>query len=430
MLARGEPLSCLLDKFARSALIAHNPAISKFLPEDVATIFEQYVIPIDKRTHADLITMMSTVPGLINIAFDGATVNGKQKIVYTVSKGSVSVFHQWSSLGSDVHVTEAEVEDAKKVCDNARKLFECDIASLPVDNAAVNVASKVVELLNLEGQKTIVSRDPAHCIDLLSKDIAKTSVVVGVLQEAKEVFSFCKKDRIDSIRRESIEADLIEPEVTVKHHSETRMNFVHEHVRTAAKQNQFICSLASNDKFIKFYNERGTKEKNDIDGVLGRCNHQCWLRMETLCTLSKHFLRVHHLCSRSDFPLSCYVLLVQALRNSINKAITAHDGKFDRVLGPGSAREIADMIRIRFNMDGYNPPGRKVGLLDCHHIWCFLCDPFNHDWRSKFIIKGNLKVHVTEMINHFIPLDADGTSTTRHKLHKDFKVRTTEQYVC
>ena len=198
------------------------------------------------------------------------------------------------------------------------------------------------------------------------------------------------------------------------------MNFVHEHVRTAAKQNQFICSLGSNDKFIKFYNERGTKGKNEIDGILGHCNHQRWLRMETLCTLSKHFLRVHHLCSRSDFPLSCYVLLVQALRNSINKAITAHDGKFDRVLGPGSAREIADMIRIRFNMDGYNPPGRKVGLLDCHHIWCFLCDPFNHEWRSKFIIEGNLKVHVTEMINHFIPLDADGTSTTSHKLHRWF----------
>ena len=70
---------------------------------------------------------------------------------------------------------------------------------------------------------------------------------------------------------------------------------------------------------------------------------------------------------------------MQALHNSINKAISAHDGKFDHVLGPGFSREIVEMICICFNMDGYNPPGHKFGLLDCHHIWCFLCDPFNHE---------------------------------------------------
>ena len=422
ILARGEPLVRLLDEFAVSALIAHNPAIGNFLPQDERTIYEKYVVPIDRFVSSELTKIMAQIPGLINVAFDGATINGKQKVIYTVSKGEFSSFHHWSNLGSDIHVTEKEVQDAKAVCDSARSTYNCSIASLPVDNAALNVATKVAALLQLEGEKTIVSRDPAHCVDLLSKDLAKTAVVSGVLKEAKEVYSFCKKDRIDSIRIESMKELLIDVEVCAKHYSETRMNFVHEHVRSAAKQNQFIASLNDNEKFRKFYNERGTKEKNDIDAILGRCNHTRWTRMETLCTLSVHFVRVHHLCSRSDFPLSCYVLLVQALRNSINKAISVDDRKFDRVLGPGSAAEIANMIRERFNMDGKSPSGRKVGLLDSHHIWCFICDPFNFEWREKFKIAGNLRVHVQEMIDHFIPLDEDGTCTTRRKIHNDFEV--------
>ena len=41
------------------------------------------------------------------------------------------------------------------------------------------------------------------------------------------------------------------------------------------------------------------------------------------------------------------------------------DDKFDRVLvGTGSAKEIADVIDCRINMDGAKPPGSKVGLID------------------------------------------------------------------
>ena len=71
--------------------------------------------------------------------------------------------------------------------------------SLPVDNAAVNVATKVAAILKIEGEKIIVFRNTAHCVDRLSKDLAKTAVVSGVLKEAKEVYSFCKKDCIDSV---------------------------------------------------------------------------------------------------------------------------------------------------------------------------------------------------------------------------------------
>ena len=222
-----------------------------------------------------------------------------------------------------------------------------------------------------------MSRDPAHCIDRLSKDLAKTEIVSKILQEAKEVYNFVHRDRMDSIRKDAILEGRLPRDITVKCHAETRMNHIHDHILSASRQRFFLATITLNYNFKRYYDERSKKDRDDIDAILGRCNNGRWLRMETFCKLSAHFLRVHKLCSRHDFPLSCYILLVQGMRNGINKTITEENCAFDHVLGSGLEKEIADMIRCCFNMDGSDPEGRKVGLLDKHHIWCFLCDPFN-----------------------------------------------------
>jgi hypothetical protein len=41
-------------------------------------------------------------------------------------------------------------------------------------------------------------------------------------------------------------------------------------------------------------------------------------------------------------------------------------------------------------MDGAKPRGSKVGLIDEYHIWCFLMDPFNYEWRITYVIDGNM----------------------------------------
>jgi len=107
------------------------------------------------------------------------------------------MFVKWSDLGSDVHVTEAEVGDAYNVCNQIKSAFSTKIASISVDNAASKVAERVAKKLNADGDPALPLRDPAHCIDLLSKDLAKTSVVRSVLAEAKEVFELCRTNRID-----------------------------------------------------------------------------------------------------------------------------------------------------------------------------------------------------------------------------------------
>lgn len=424
VVARGEPLSRLTDQYVVAALLSHKPAIKKWLPEDEKTIYNNFVVPIDVRTSTELTKYMACIPGDINIAFDGVTVNHKQKILYTVSKGQFSVCLTYTDLGSKKHVTSAEVDDAVKICEEAKKTFNAKIASIPVDNAAKHVASLVCAKLD---DCCLVLRDPAHCVDLLSKDMAKTNVVKSVLADAKEVYDLVINDRIDSIRREALDDFLIDEECVSKNTVDTRMNLVHDHIVTACKQNEFISSLGTNEKFKCYFNERSNADKEKITSILRRCNFDRWERMNTLTTVTEKFKRIHKLCSRSDFPLSCYVLLVQGLRNGLNVALNADDGKFGKVLGEGAGNEIAEMIRCRFNMDGSDPSGRKVGLLDKFHIWCFICDPFGHEWRSTLKIAGDFNTHVNEMINHFIPLDGAigsvGSTTTRDKIYKDFMVR-------
>ena len=87
-------------------------------------------------------------------------------IVYTLSKGEFSIFLTWSNLGSLKHQTEAEIDDAYCICQEATVQYDSDIASIPVDDAARTVASGIAA--RFTDMAIVVSCDPSHCIDLLS----------------------------------------------------------------------------------------------------------------------------------------------------------------------------------------------------------------------------------------------------------------------
>ncbi len=125
------------------------------------------------------------------------------------------MFYKWTDLGSDIHVTDAEVDNAYDVCNQIKVAFNTKIASISVDNAASKVAECVSQKLNADGDSTLPLCDPAHCINLLSKDLAKSSVVCSVLEEAKEVFDLCRNNQIDSIRNKAIDAGDIPASVVV-----------------------------------------------------------------------------------------------------------------------------------------------------------------------------------------------------------------------
>ena len=76
-----------------------------------------------------------------------------------------SMFVKFMSLGSLVHVTKAEVDDAYDICVEQSDRFKTDIGGLGVDNAARYVANEVVNKLKSEkGMLVLVVRDPCHCV--------------------------------------------------------------------------------------------------------------------------------------------------------------------------------------------------------------------------------------------------------------------------
>ena len=87
------------------------------------------------------------------------------KIVYTLSKGEFSIFLTWSDLGSLKHQTEAEIDDAYRICQEATVLYDTDIASIPVDNAARTVAAGIAA--RFPDMAIVVSRDPSLPIALM-----------------------------------------------------------------------------------------------------------------------------------------------------------------------------------------------------------------------------------------------------------------------
>ncbi len=64
------------------------------------------------------------------------------------------------------------------------------------------------------------------------------------------------------------------------------------------------------------------------------------------------------------------------------------------------------MIDCCFIMDDAKPPDHKVGLIDEYHIWCFVMDPFNYQWRITFANDGNMiQTFAKNTIAHFVPVD-------------------------
>ncbi len=111
--------------------------------------------------------------------------------------------------------------------------FNTKIASISVDYAASKVAEHVAQKLNADGDPTLPLCNPAHCINLLSKDLAKPSVVCSVLAEAKEVFDLCWTNQIDSNHKEEIDAGDIPASIVAQNVCETCMNLTYIHLKSA-----------------------------------------------------------------------------------------------------------------------------------------------------------------------------------------------------
>ena len=97
-------------------------------------------------------------------------------------------------------LTSHQINKVYDLCKELKALFGRNICSIPSDNAALPVSKEVVQKLLLDGEATLVTRDPCHCIDLGSKDLAKLPFVESVMKEAVEAYDFMVRPQVDAIQ--------------------------------------------------------------------------------------------------------------------------------------------------------------------------------------------------------------------------------------
>ena len=79
--------------------------------------------------------------------------------------------------------------------------------------------------------------------------------------------------------------------------------------------------------------------------------------------------------------------------NDLSRGLNVNNSQFDVMLGEGAKAEVADIIHEQSNMGGRDPDmEKKVGLLDRHHLMCFLVDLHGYEWGSTFLIYTNIAV--------------------------------------
>jgi hypothetical protein len=54
--------------------------MNSFIPQNTATIYLKYVVPIDIATTTELVKYFGLLPGMATVLFDGVMVNRKSKV--------------------------------------------------------------------------------------------------------------------------------------------------------------------------------------------------------------------------------------------------------------------------------------------------------------------------------------------------------------
>jgi hypothetical protein len=112
MMSRFEPIDRILDPFAQNALaVSHGIALLKYIPCDQKTVYTNFISPLDLEVTERIQERMAKIAGNMTLSIDGVTVLKSSHLLYTLSKGSISLFQSATQLGAFTHVTDREVAD-------------------------------------------------------------------------------------------------------------------------------------------------------------------------------------------------------------------------------------------------------------------------------------------------------------------------------
>jgi hypothetical protein len=184
---------------------------------------------------------------------------------------------------------------------------------------------------------------------------------------------------------------------------------------------------------FKMYHESrpDAKRKQKIDLQISSASPQFGERVKLAIRWFEPIEFASKLLSSNKTPMSACPVIVQALRNEINKVLNNSVGPhFDSVFDDGSRNHLANFVRLRFNMDGVSPPRTtKVGLLSPRAIWAFVLDPYKGELPHSLFVgtdEKGLAYQQAQMLEFLVPYVQDSAEhrgeidERRKSLRQDF----------
>jgi len=296
--------------------------------------------------------------------------------------------------------------------DSIRRQFRCPVTNIAVDNAAkVVMASVCTSYLAArpDEPKILQTRDPAHCIDLLPKDCVKVmndDSPYGFGQLCKDtqvLLNLLTTDRVAGIIQDGKRTLLLPRDMPkATSYSDTRMNKAATMFKTIQGNKPFFDNARTLPSFMVYYNASTPSRKAVIDNQLELATSLYFERVVIAIKWFKAFEDGYNIVSSNRTPMSAYLPTVQAMRNELNSALANEGGRdYFTLFGEASELELTDFIRTRFNMDGVDPEGRRVGLLDPYQLWAYMVDPFRKILAHPVVFMPSPHYHINAMLDFF-----------------------------
>ena len=209
----------------------------------------------------------------MSISIDGVQVVGHNCLLFTKSKGIVTQYLGLKQLQDKVHVTAQEIQASCEIITAELNSSVDHCASIAVANAARKMADGLREVLkgrNFEKSRaTVVTRDPAHSIDLAPKNLALEESFIGpVITVTNNLMKFIKIDRIGGLKAKLIDQKIIEAPAVVMY-PDSRMYLVAMTLARARLQKSFLTKLPSTPEWELYLKERTRKQRSNLEETLG-----------------------------------------------------------------------------------------------------------------------------------------------------------------
>jgi hypothetical protein len=300
-------------------------------------------------------------------------------------------------------------------------------------------------------KKTIVTRDPSHCLDLGAKTLSAVPIVAAILEDAKTVIKLVKNDRVHGIRDKLISHGAIGPCPPPVIHPETRMYLAEETLRSAIGQRHFLAILGASPEYQTFHASRpnaGTihfkifylfkheltvlmlctnivffslAARASLDASLATAtltNFSKWVRLTTVFGPLRFAVK---LTSSNSSPMSAFFPIVVALKNDLETSLA--DAGFDADIGEGASAALMAAIRPRFNTSGTRPAGTQaVGFLDKYQLWTTALDPHSRGLNIPYdtLVEGGMGSIITDFCKWASPGDDQLSCDKRRQIQLEF----------